>query len=145
MRQRPMPSLPALMLSMSHCDSLLPFLKTIRATIAPKISSRLSQNSIKPSVRIPWTRFVASNMAVCHSFLMGMKSILTIQTIHSDQTDEGFQRSNGQTARRAWVKAKRLCCGYGPQLGWERLDDTGWDGVWAYVVRQANMQCALHA
>ena len=31
------------------------------------------------------------------------------------------------------------------QLGWEGLDDAGRDGVQAYVVRQANMQCALHA
>ena len=31
------------------------------------------------------------------------------------------------------------------QLGWEGLDDAGWDGVPAYVVRQANMACALHA
>ena len=31
------------------------------------------------------------------------------------------------------------------QLGWEGLDDAGRDGVWAYVVRQANLQHALHA
>ena len=47
--------------------------------------------------------------------LMGMRSVSTIQTIHLDLMEEAFQRSNGQTARRAWVKAKRSCCGYGPQ------------------------------
>ena len=68
-REKLMSSLLALMLSTSHCGSLPPFLKAIRTTIAPKISSWSSQDSIKPSVRIPWTIFAASNMAVCHSLV----------------------------------------------------------------------------